>query len=163
MLFYNLQKKLYTRSICLKPIYSTFFHIGVEKICEHLKCINWLQIISGSLIIVLFKIRNKDIFKNGRTIVTCMFFLTRAFTKQIMCFVLAEIEQNPRVVLVERHLKDKFQPLAMGQRDIPLDQVAQDPIQPVLQQVQGWNVHHFSGKCVPVPQHPHNKEFLPYI
>lgn len=80
-----------------------------------------------------------------------------------MCFMLAEIEWNPRVVLVERHLKAKFQPLAMAQRDISLDQVAQDPIQPVLQQFQGWNVHHFSGKRVPVPQHPHNKEFLPYI
>lgn len=77
--------------------------------------------------------------------------------------MLAEIEENPRLVLVGRHLKDQLQLPAMGHGDLPLDQVAQDPIQPVLQNFQGWDIHHFSGQHVPVPQHPHNKEFLPYI
>lgn len=52
------------------------------------------------------------------------------------------------MVLVGRYLKNKFQPPTMRQGDFPLDQVAQDPIQPVLQHFRGWDVHRFSGKHV---------------
>ncbi|KAK4818440.1 hypothetical protein QYF61_013127 [Mycteria americana] len=38
---------------------------------------------------------------------------------------------------------------------LPLDQVAQSPIQPGLEHFQGWGIHSFSGQPVPVPHHPH--------
>ncbi|KAK4813670.1 hypothetical protein QYF61_017637, partial [Mycteria americana] len=50
-----------------------------------------------------------------------------------------------------------------GQEHLPLDQVAQSPIQPGLKHFQGWGIHNFSGQPVPVPHHPHSEEFLPYI
>ena len=50
-----------------------------------------------------------------------------------------------------------------GQGHIPLDQVAQSPIQPGLEHFQGGGSHSFSGQPVPVPHHPHGEEFLPYI
>jgi len=46
---------------------------------------------------------------------------------------------------------------------LPPDQGAQSPIQPGLEHCQGGGSHSFSGKPVPVPHHPHSKEFLPYI
>ena len=46
---------------------------------------------------------------------------------------------------------------------LPLDQVAQSPIQPGLKHFHGGGRHNFSGQSVPVPLHPHSKEFFPYI
>lgn len=40
-------------------------HISPHEGREGFKCIYWLQIISGFLIVVLIKVGNKDIFKNG--------------------------------------------------------------------------------------------------
>lgn len=47
----------------------------------------------------------------------------------------------------------------------PLDQMAQSLIQsgPSFEHFQGCGSHSFSEQCVPVPQHPHIKEFLPDI
>ncbi|KAK4825368.1 hypothetical protein QYF61_027121 [Mycteria americana] len=41
------------------------------------------------------------------------------------------------------------------QGHLQLDQVAQSPIQPDLDCLQGWGIHHLSGKPVPVFHHPH--------
>ena len=61
------------------------------------------------------------------------------------------------------HLKIiSFQLPCHGQGHLPLDQVAQSPIQPDFDHFQGWGIHSFSGQPVPVPHHPHSKEFLPY-
>ena len=50
-----------------------------------------------------------------------------------------------------------------GQGHLPLDHVAQSPIQPGLEHCQGGDIHIFSGQPLPVPHHPHTKEFLPYV
>ena len=56
-----------------------------------------------------------------------------------------------------------FQPRCHGQGHLPLDQVAQSPIQPGVEQFNGWGIHSLSGQPVPVPHHPQSEEFLPYI
>jgi len=37
------------------------------------------------------------------------------------------------------------------------------PIQPGLEHLQGWGIHHLSGQPVPAPHHSHSKEFPPDI
>ena len=39
-----------------------------------------------------------------------------------------------------------------------LDQVAQSPIQPDLEHLQGWGIHNLCGQPVPAPHHSHSKE-----
>ena len=57
-----------------------------------------------------------------------------------------------------------FQPSCHGQGHLPLDQVAQSPIQPGLETPpQGGGIHSFSGQPLPVPHHPYRKEFLPSV
>jgi len=46
---------------------------------------------------------------------------------------------------------------------LPLDQVAQNPVQPGLEHFQRGGSHSFSGQPVPVPHYSHHKEFLCYI
>jgi len=58
---------------------------------------------------------------------------------------------------------DLVQPPCHGQGHLSLDQIAQSPIQTGLEHFQGGDIHRFSGQPVPVPHHPHSKEFLPYI
>ena len=48
-------------------------------------------------------------------------------------------------------------------RHLPLEQVVQSPIQPGLEHFQGGGTHKCSWQPVPVPYHPHSKEFLPCI
>ena len=55
------------------------------------------------------------------------------------------------------------QPLCYEQGRLPLDEVAQNPIQPGLECFQGWGLHNFSGQSVPVFHHPHGKKFHPYM
>ena len=45
--------------------------------------------------------------------------------------------------------------------DLPIDQVAQSPIQPGLEHCQGGDSHNFSEQPGQVPYHPQSKEFLP--
>jgi len=56
-----------------------------------------------------------------------------------------------------------FQAPCHGQGHLPLDQVAQSPMQPGLEHFQGGGIHSSSGQPVPVPHHPHRKEILPYV
>ena len=44
-----------------------------------------------------------------------------------------------------------------------LDQVAQGPIQPGLEHLQGWGIHNLSGQPVPAPHHYPCKELPPNI
>jgi len=46
---------------------------------------------------------------------------------------------------------------------LPLDQVAQSPVQTGLEHCQGGGIHSLAGQPVPVPHHPHSEEFLPFI
>ena len=55
------------------------------------------------------------------------------------------------------------QPPCHGQGYLPLDQVAQRPIQAGLEQLPGGSNHSFSGQPVPVPHKPHGKECCPYV
>jgi len=48
----------------------------------------------------------------------------------------------------------EFQPPCCGQGHLPLDRVAQIPIQPDLEHFQGGGIHSFSGQPVTVPHHP---------
>jgi len=65
------------------------------------------------------------------------------------------------MVWVGRDLKDQIIPTPRhGQQHLPLDQVAQNSVQPGLEQFQGGATHNFSGQLVPVPHHPHSKEFI---
>ena len=56
----------------------------------------------------------------------------------------------------------QFQPPCHGQGHLPLDQVAQSPVQPGVEHCQGGCSHSFSGQPVPVPHHPHSEDFLCY-
>ena len=49
------------------------------------------------------------------------------------------------------------------QGHLALDQVAQSPIQPGIECLQGWGIEHLSGQPVPVFHHHHGKKFVPYI
>ena len=65
---------------------------------------------------------------------------------------------------LEGTFKDHLvQPPCSEQGHIPLDQVAQSPVQPDRECFQGGGIDHLSGQSVPVPHHPHGKKFLPYI
>ena len=59
----------------------------------------------------------------------------------------------------ERTLKiTSFQLTCPGQGHLPLQHVAQSPIQPGLELVQGWGIHNFCGQLV--PPHPLSEELL---
>jgi len=64
--------------------------------------------------------------------------------------------------MVGRDLTDHLIPNpCRGQgRPLPPDQVAQSPVQPGLEHLQGWGIHSFSGQPGPGPHHPHRKELL---
>ena len=66
-----------------------------------------------------------------------------------------ELEGTFKVHLVQLPCNEQGHP--------QLDQVAQGLIQPRLESLQGWGIHHTSGQPVPVPPHPHCKGLLPYI
>jgi len=53
------------------------------------------------------------------------------------------------------------QPPCSEQGYLQLDQVAQSPVQPGLECFQGWVLHYFDEKSVPVLHHPYCKNFLP--
>ena len=55
----------------------------------------------------------------------------------------------------------QFQPLCYRQGHLLLDQVAQSPIQPGLESLQGGAIHSLSGQPIPASHHLHSKEFLP--
>jgi len=55
------------------------------------------------------------------------------------------------------------QHLCHGWGHLPLNQVAQSPIQPHLEQFQEWGILNFSGQSVAVPHHPHHKKSLLYV
>lgn len=70
--------------------------------------------------------------------------------------------QNHRMVWAKRDLKDHLAPSPChGQQCLPLDQVAQSPIQFGLEHRQAWGMHNFSGQPVLVPHHAHSKELNP--
>jgi len=79
------------------------------------------------------------------------------FKKQVK-YVLT-VSWNRRMVWVGRDLIDLLDPtLCHGQGHLPLDQVAQSPIQPGLELFHGGGIHDFSGQPAPVPHHPHSKK-----
>ena len=45
---------------------------------------------------------------------------------------------------------------------LQLDQVAQAPLQPDFERVQGWGIYHLSGQPVPEFRHCHCKKFPHY-
>ena len=57
----------------------------------------------------------------------------------------------------------QFQPPCYSQGHLPLDQVAQSPIQPGPECFQGGGIQNLTGKPVPVSHHPHFKLFLTNI
>jgi len=79
-----------------------------------------------------------------------------AFPKRRFC----EGSQNHGMLWVGR---DQVQRLCSEQGRLQPDRVSQSPVQPGLDCFQGWSIDHLSGQPVPVPHHPHGKEFLPYI
>ena len=56
-----------------------------------------------------------------------------------------------------------FQPPCHGQEHLPLDQVAERPIEPGPEHCQGGGSHSFSGQPVPVPHHPHYQKCHSFI
>jgi len=68
------------------------------------------------------------------------------------------------MVWVGRDLIDHLVPTPLhGEGHLPLDQVAQSPVQPGLEPFQAWGIHSFSGRPVPVAHHPQCKEFFSYF
>ena len=65
--------------------------------------------------------------------------------------------QYHRMVWVRRDLQDHLIPKACyRQGHLPLDLVAQSPIQPGHECFQRGGIHNLSGQPVPVSHHPHN-------
>jgi len=54
------------------------------------------------------------------------------------------------------------QPPCDEQGYLPLDQVAQSPSQPDLEDFQGWGIYHLSGLPSAVFHHTYYEKFLPY-
>ena len=72
--------------------------------------------------------------------------------------------QNHRTFWVVKDLTEHLVPTPLPWAGhLPPHQVAQSPVRPGLEHFQTWGSHSFSGQPVPVPHHPHSKEFLPYI
>ena len=60
---------------------------------------------------------------------------------------------------MEGTLKDDVvHPPCNEQGHLPLDQVAQRPIQPDIECLQAWGIYHLSGQPVPVSHHPYHKK-----
>ena len=80
---------------------------------------------------------------------------------------IASLSYNHRIIEwfgLEGTLKITWiQPPCHEQGHLPLDQVAQSPIQPGLQHFQGGGIHSFSGQHLSVPYNTHSKKFLPYV
>ncbi|XP_065515189.1 disintegrin and metalloproteinase domain-containing protein 32-like isoform X3 [Lathamus discolor] len=57
----------------------------------------------------------------------------------------------------------QFQPPCHRQGHLTLNHPTQGFIQPGLEHCQGWSTHNLPGQPIPVPQHPHRKEFPPWI
>lgn len=59
-------------------------------------------------------------------------------------------------------LRDKASPDSSCPRQgyLPLDQVAQDLIQPGLQHCQVWSIHNPLRHSIPLSHHPHSKKFF---
>lgn len=53
--------------------------------------------------------------------------------------------------------------LTIFSRNLLLEQISQNPIQPDFEYFQAWGIRNFYGQSVPVADHPYNKNFLPYI
>ena len=49
------------------------------------------------------------------------------------------------------------------QGHLQLEQGAHGPVQPDLEHLQRWNIHHLSGQPVLVPYHPNCKKYHSYI
>ena len=65
--------------------------------------------------------------------------------------------------MVGRNFKYYLVPNSMPMGHLPLDQVAQNPIQMGLEHFQWWGILNFSWQHAPVPHHSQSEEFIPYI
>lgn len=74
---------------------------------------------------------------------------------------LEKYSQTRRKAKVGRHLKDNPVSTPLSRDICHLDQVAQSPIHPGLEHLQGSGIHSFSEQTVPKPPYPMSKEFLP--
>lgn len=74
--------------------------------------------------------------------------------------LVVEQGENHRVALIGRDLKDHLAPNLHHGRHLSLDQVVQGLI---FERFQGGNIRSLSEQPVPMPNHLHCKEFLPYI
>lgn len=62
---------------------------------------------------------------------------------------------------VGRDFKDpKVLTSCHGQDQLSHDQVDQSSIQPALDHIQGWDIHHFSGQPVAVSHHAHSNNIF---
>ena len=68
--------------------------------------------------------------------------------------------QNHRIVWVGKDLKDHLVPVFLPWAGTPSTRPGCSKTHPTCQ---GWGSHSFSGQPVPMPHHPHSKEFLPNI
>ena len=80
------------------------------------------------------------------------------FSRGIPCNTIKESSE------LEATLKGHLVPLPCSEQGhLQLHQIAQTPIQPDLECLQGWGFHHLSGQCVSMPHHSHCRRLFPYI
>lgn len=71
--------------------------------------------------------------------------------------------QNHSMVSVRGCLIDHLIPIpCREQGHLPVEQVAQSPVQLVLLHFHEWGILSFSGQPVPFPHQPHSEKFLLY-
>jgi len=94
----------------------------------------------------------------------CVFFFSREPIADpetiVCCTVYLKESQKLWCHRIIEQFGLEVQPLCSEQGHLALDQVAQSPVQPGLECFQGWGSNHLSGQPVPVPHHPHYKNFL---
>jgi len=68
------------------------------------------------------------------------------------------------MVWVGKNLKNHPIPTPCGgQGHLPLDQIAQSPIQPGFERLQEGSIPNFDRQAILGPHHSHSEEFLPNI
>jgi len=86
--------------------------------------------------------------------------------QRFLCFLVLQLRITKIIKSLELEgtFKGRLAQLSCTKQGLlQLDRVAQNPVQPDLECVQGQGIHHISGHPVPMPYHPHCKRLFPYI
>ena len=109
--------------------------------------------------VLLLPLMNWEIVLSQKTLsclsVIGLWLLLKTFCCSCRIIESSELEQTFKGHLVQLPSNEQGHP--------QLDHVAQSPVQPDLECLQGWGIHQLSWQPVPVPHHTYCKNLLPSI